>query len=93
MMRLRSSACASAPVATVLAVAEDRVALGDGLHLFEEVADVDDRDPLRLQPADHLEQPRGVVLGERAGRLVEDDHPGLGDQAPGDLDELPRRRG
>ena len=27
-------------------------------------------------------------FGERAGRLVEDDHPGTRDQGPGDLDQL-----
>ena len=32
----------------------------------------------------------GVVLGERARRLVEDDHPGVGDEGPGHLDELLR---
>ena len=72
------------------AVAEHGVSLGDPADFLEEMADVDDRQPPRPQPVDHREQPLGVALGQRAGRLVEDDHPGVRDQGPGDLDELLR---
>ena len=70
------------------AVAEHRVAPRDPADFLQEVADVDDREPSTAQPLDHLEQPRGVALGQRAGRLVEDDDPGVRDQGPGDLDQL-----
>ena len=54
------------------------------------MADVDDRQPASPQPFDDREEPLGVALGERARRLVEDDHAGLRDQRPGDLDQLLR---
>ena len=45
-----------------LAVAEDRRAAADRADLFEEMADVDDRDPFCRQSADDLEEFRRVVL-------------------------------
>ena len=44
--------------------------------------------PERFELLDHAEQVLDVVLRERAGRLVEDDHLGLDGQRPGDLDHL-----
>ena len=51
------------------------------------VADEDDR-PLPLQPLQRLGDHLLVVRVEGAGRLVEHDDRGLGEQGPGDADPL-----
>ncbi len=45
-------------------------------------------EPAAAEAVDDGEKPLGVALRERAGRLVEDDHPGVREQGPGHLDEL-----
>ena len=72
------------------AVPEHGVSLGDPTDLFQEMADVDDRKPATPQPVDDREEPLGVAERERAGRLVEDDHPRPRNQGTGDLDQLLR---
>ena len=54
------------------AVAEHDDAIRDLLHFFEEVRDIDDRQPARLQAADQPEQPLHVVVAQAARRLIED---------------------
>ena len=82
------SVSARRPVGDRSAVAQHGVGLRDPAHLLEEMADVDDRQPALREPLDDREQPLGVALGERAGRLVEDDDPRARDQGPGHLDQL-----
>ncbi len=71
------------------AVAQHDVAIGDAANLFQEVADVDDRD---ARAASGLSITRNrfshVVLRERTGGFVEHDHLGVDHQCPGDLDHL-----
>ena len=55
---------------------------------LQEMTDVDDRQPALTEPFDDLEQPLGIAFGQRAGRLVEDDHPRVRDESPGHLDQL-----
>ena len=62
------------PRPTACAVAQHGEAVRDRLDLFEEVADVDDRDAARLQPLHQVEQPLRVFLRRGAGRLVEHEH-------------------
>ncbi len=54
------------------AVAQDGDAVGQLEHFLEPVADVDQRDALRLQPADQREQLGRLRPGEIGGGLVED---------------------
>ena len=72
-----------------VAVAQDLDAVGDGRDLVEPVGDVDDRDALVAQPPDEREEALRLVMGERGGRLVEDQQPGRSRQGAGDLDDLP----
>ena len=58
LRRVAGRAAADGP-----AVAKDGEAVGDLRHLLEEVGDVDDRQPLRPQPADEVEQVADVADG------------------------------
>ena len=60
------------PRANQRAVAQDRDAIAQFENFFQTVADVDDGDAIRLQPADQLEQRRRLLTREIGGRLVED---------------------
>ena len=71
-----------------LAVAQHHDVVAKPQDVAEDVADVDDRDPLPAQPIDDLEQPFGLARGQRRRRLVEDDEPRLPGQRLGDFDEL-----
>ena len=77
----------------VLAVAQH----GDAVAIVEDlrhaVGDVDDRDALRRQLAHDLEQDLRLALGQRGGRLVEDQHAAVQRQRLGDLDQLLLRDG
>src|SRR2546423_136285 len=74
-----------------LAVAQNGHAVADGVQLVEAVADVDDANALRLQTPDHVVEDGDLVLGERAGRLVQDDDPRAERDAARDCDHLPER--
>ena len=52
------------------------------------MADEDDGRALVPEPADRREDPLDLVVGERGGRLIEDEDPGAAHYAAGDLDEL-----
>ena len=80
------------PLAHVAAVAEHHHPVGNRNHLFQPVGDGDDADPLPSEVADDVEQSRGLVTGERRGRLVHHDDPGIERKRLGDLDELLLRR-
>ena len=69
-------------------VAEDRDAVGEREELAEAVRDEDRRDALGAQPPDEPEERLDLVLGERARRLVEDQHARVDRERPRDLDHL-----
>ena len=79
--------------ADLAAVAQHRDPLGDLDHLFQPVADEDDGDALRLQPADGREQELDLVAGQRGGRLVHEQDAGVGGEAAADRDDLALRHG
>ena len=72
-----------------LAVAQNGHAVADGVQLVEAVADVDDAHPLRLQATYHVVEDGDLVLGERAGRLVQDYDLRAERDAARDCDHLP----
>ena len=71
-----------------LAVAEDRDPVAIVEDLDHAVRDVDDRDAARGELAHDAEQHLRLALGERGGRLVEDQHAAVERQRLGDLDQL-----
>ena len=77
--------------ADLAAVAQHRDPLGDLDHLIQPVADEDDGDALRLQPADRREQEVDLVPGQRRGRLVHEQDAGVGGEAAADRDDLALR--
>ena len=70
------------------AVAEDRDAVADLEDLAEPVGDVDDRPALAGELADDRLDLLDLDVGERRGRLVEDEDAGVARQEPRDLDQL-----
>ncbi|MFO1055584.1 MAG: hypothetical protein U1E53_01305 [Dongiaceae bacterium] len=58
----------------VPAVAQHGDAVGDAADLAHPVGDVDDADAVRLGLLDQAEQAGRLALGQRGGRLVEDQH-------------------
>ena len=72
----------------VHAVAQHGDAVADPLDLVHAVGDVDDADAFGLDLLDQLEQPVGLALRERGGRLVEDHDRGPGAEGLGDLHHL-----
>ena len=57
-------------------------------ELAEPVRDEDDRDALGAQAPDEPEERLDLILGQRARRLVEDQHAGIDRERPRDLDHL-----
>ena len=76
------------PGGDVAAVAEDGDAVAEAEDLLHAVRDVDDAEALRTEAADHLEEEVGLALGERGGRLVEDDDARRRRRRAGDGDDL-----
>ena len=77
-------------------VAQHGDAVGNLVDLLHAVRDVDDADALGLQATDQFEQAKRLLVGERRGRLVQDQHRRLGAQPLGNLDHLllgPRQPG
>ena len=72
-----------------LAVSQHRDGVADLEHLAEPVRDVDDRLAFGLQRAQRAEDALDLDVGQRRGRLVEDQHPRVAGEHAGDLDELP----
>ena len=69
-------------------VAQDRDAVGEREQLAHPVRDEDRRHAARLERADELEERLDLRLGERAGRLVEQQHARVHRDRARDLDEL-----
>ena len=76
--------------ANAASVAQHGVAIGDLPHFLEEVADVDDGDAARGEPADEREQPIDVGALKAARRLVHQEHARIAGERAADLDDLPR---
>ena len=74
-----------------LTVAEHGVAIGELLHLLQEVADVDDGDAALAQPADHVEELVYVTPREGARRLVHHHHARVVHERARDLHHLSAR--
>ena len=72
----------------ILAVAQNRNAVGDGEDFLQLVADEDDRDAVVAQLSEQLEEGGRLMLGDRGGRFVEQQNLGLAGQRLGDLDDL-----
>ena len=70
------------------AVAQHGDAVGDAVHLIEEVGDEHHGHARRPHPLDHLEQLVDLASVEAGGGLVEDQHPGVHLRRPGDRHEL-----
>ena len=71
-----------------VAVAQHGDLVAQRHHVLEDVRDEHDADLAVAQHAQRVEQQLGALLAERGGRLVEDQHARLGEQRPGDLDQL-----
>jgi len=76
------------PLGDGTTVAQHGDAVGELEQLVEPVGHEDDRHPLVLQGPDDVEQGVGLVLVQRAGRLVEDEDAGVHRQRPRDLHHL-----
>ena len=76
----------------VPAVAQHRDAMADAIDLVETMRDVDDRHAAGDQPLHQREQLVHLAGGQRRGRLVHDQHRGLGGERLGDLDHLTVRK-
>ena len=72
----------------VRAVAQDRRAVADRLHLVEAMRHVDDGHAAALEAIDRLEEPLDLVRGQRRGRLVHDDQPRVERERLRDLHHL-----
>jgi len=72
-----------------LPVAEHRDAVGQAENLFQAVGDVDDAHALAAEAPQSGEEGLRLGLRERAGGLVQHQHPRLTGEGPGDLDKLP----
>jgi hypothetical protein len=66
------------------AIAHDRYPVADGVELVQPVADVNHRDPTRLEATDHVEQDLDFAFIERGRRFVHDDDPRVGRDRPRD---------
>ena len=71
-----------------LAVPQHRDPVAEREDFLELVADEDDRDILRLQPPQHVEERIRLVTGDRSRRLVKQQNLGLKRERLGDLDDL-----
>ncbi len=72
----------------VATVAQDGHPVDDVAHLVQPVGDVEHADAARLEVLDDLEQRLGLAFGQRGGRFVEDEYPGVQGQRLGDLHHL-----
>ena len=71
------------------AVAQDRDAVRDLVHLVDEVRDEDHRDSAPLEVAHDAEEQFGLIRVETRGRLVKDQNPRVLFERARDRDELP----
>ena len=74
------------------AVLEHGDPVGEVEDLGEPVRDVQEADAALLEPAHERVEQLDLVVGERGGRLVHDEQPGVQGERLGDLDDLLLRR-
>src|SRR5215212_7735572 len=72
----------------VLAVLEDRDAVGDGEDLFQTVGDEDDRRAVVAQATEGREEKLHLTAVEGRGRLIHDEQRGPSHESLGNLDQL-----
>ena len=72
----------------VASVAQYGDAIRERADLAQAMRDIDEADILALQLGDQLEQPAGLALGQRGGRLVENEQAHPAKQRLGDLGHL-----
>ena len=72
----------------MLAVAQDRDGVAEIEHLAQTMADIEDRVSARLECFQHVDDARNLVVGQRRGRLVEDEETCVAGEKPRDFDEL-----
>ena len=72
----------------MLAVAEDRDAVGEVGDLAPPVRGEDHALPALAEPAHQREQPLHLLLGERGGRLIEEEDVRVAEERARDLDDL-----
>src|SRR5678815_2910795 len=72
----------------VAAVSKHDESIGNGLHLFNEVRDIDDGVTLRLEMAKQIKQVLDVRTTETAGRFVEHQHSRSNGDRAGDFNDL-----
>ena len=77
--------------AGIAAVSKHDEPIGNGLHFLDEVRDVDDGVPLRLQMTQELEQVLDIGAPETAGRFVEHQHAASDGNRARDFHDLLRR--
>ena len=87
--QVRAIDLVGAPRADQLAVAQHRHAVADLEHLAEPVGDVDDGLAFGLQRPQRAEDALDLDVGQRRGRLVEDENARVARQHPRKLDKLP----
>ena len=73
-------------------VAENGALVGKLLDLAHAMRNVEERDALRPQPLEHLEDRAHIRLAQRRGRLVENENARSASQRLGDLDHLLARQ-
>ena len=71
-----------------LAVAQHRDAVGEAQNLLQAMRDVDDADACRLELAQHVEEMRRLVVGERRVGFVQDEQLDVAGNRLGDLHHL-----
>jgi hypothetical protein len=81
----------SPPPSRDAAVAQHRDRVGDRENFVEPVRHKDHGGASRDDRANGVEETARFGLGERRGRLVEDQHRATRAERPGDLDKLPLR--
>ena len=79
---------AGRPRRQAAAVAEHGHAIGDAEHLRQAVRDVDDASAFAGEPLDDGKHALDLAVGERRGRLVEDEDARVADEQPRNLHEL-----
>ena len=86
--RSRRGSAAVGVGADQAAVAQHRDAVGERVHLVQEMGDKHDPEPLGAQAAQPREQFADLALVQARRRLVQDQQPGAAVERPGDRDHL-----
>lgn len=77
----------------VFAVAEHGNPIRKAVDFLHPVADVDDRNALRLESGDDFKESIRLARGQRCRRFIHDDDAGVGSERAGDFDNLALAKG